>query len=158
MPTDRLQAVLRLQGGELRRRWLATKIGMRIKKKLENATEAEDVREYWIAERRAKDYRAHRPTVDVIIKELTNGTTEQEIWRQMLEGPSTSMERKIPLTVLAKSHGQAMQPPMLCNGRETANTRTAFLAIKCYLNQSPVDLEGFGWRKEKSMRKGFFTG
>jgi hypothetical protein len=57
MPKDRVQAIYRLQGCQLRRQWLATKFGMRTRKQLINASNNQDGQTSWIAERRAKGYR-----------------------------------------------------------------------------------------------------
>jgi hypothetical protein len=78
MPTDRVQAIFRLQGCQLQRQWLATKFGMRTRKQLINASNLQDGQTSWIAERRAKDYRAYRPLVDAVIREVTQGETEQD--------------------------------------------------------------------------------
>jgi hypothetical protein len=140
MPTDRVQAIFRLQGCQLRRQWLATKFGMRTRNQLKNASNQQDAQTLWIAERRAKDYRAHRPLVDAVIHEITHGETEQSFWRRILHVPSTRMARRIPSTVLSKRHGQATLPPMMQNRPETFKSRAAFLAVQYYLNHFPRGL------------------
>jgi Reverse transcriptase (RNA-dependent DNA polymerase)/Endonuclease-reverse transcriptase len=140
MPTDRVQAIFRLQGCQLRKQWLATKFGMRTREQLSTASNQQDGQNSWIAERRAKDYRAYRPVVDAVIREVTQGETEQEFWRRMLHEPSNRMSRRIPSTILSKRHGQATLPPMLQNRPETSNSRAAFLAAQYYLNHFPSGL------------------
>jgi hypothetical protein len=50
------------------------------------------------------------------------------------------MARIIPATILAKTHGQALLPPMLRNCNTGKNQRTAFLAVQYYLNHFPQGL------------------
>jgi hypothetical protein len=140
MPTDRVQAIFRLQGGELRRRVLATNFGLRLRQRMITASNEDRRQEMLQLERRALDYRTHRPIVEAVIRELTVGISYQAVWRQMLDGPTTRMARRIPLTILTKRYGQALLPPMLQNRRETANTRAAFLAVQFYLNHFPQGL------------------
>jgi hypothetical protein len=114
MPTDRVQAIFRLQGCQLRRRWLATKFGVRTRKQLIDASNQQDREILWVAERRANDYRVHQPLMDAVIREMTQGETEQELWRRMLHEQSTRTVRCIRgtvFTVFAKRHGQAMLQP-----------------------------------------------
>jgi Reverse transcriptase (RNA-dependent DNA polymerase)/Endonuclease-reverse transcriptase len=140
MPTDRIQAIFRLQGCQIRKQWLATKFGMRTRNQLKNAANSQDTQTLWIAERRAKDYRAYRPLVEAVIHEVTQGETEQAFWRRILHAPSTRMERRIPSTLLSKRHGQATLPPMMQNRPETSKSRAAFLAAQYYLNHFPRGL------------------
>jgi hypothetical protein len=91
-------------------------------------------------ERRAKDYRAHRPMTDAVILELTRGVSKPELWRQMLDGPSTRMTRIIPPTTLAKTYGQDLLPPMLRGEASKKNPRTPFLVVQYYLNHFPQGL------------------
>ncbi len=140
MSTSRVQAVFRLQGGELRRRWLATMLGTRIRNDLIMAWSSGDKANTLVPEMRAGDYRAHRPVVDAVIMELAHGLPAQVIWRKMLDSPSNRMTRKIPPTILASTHGQALLPPMLQSHKETTGTRAAFLAAQYYLNHFPQGL------------------
>jgi hypothetical protein len=123
MNTDRVQAVFRLQGGELRRRWLATILGTRIRNDLVQAWGTGEKDKTWVSEKREVDYRSHRPTIEALILELAHGLPAQQIWRMMLDGPSARMARKIPPTTLASTHGQALLPQMLQKHKETKETR-----------------------------------
>jgi hypothetical protein len=137
MNTDRVQALHRLQGGELRRRWLATMLGTRIRNGLVQARVTGEIDKTWVPEKTALDYRSHRLTIEAVILELAPGLPAQQVWRMMLKGPSTRMARKNPPTTLASTHGQALLPPMLQKQKETKGTRAAYLATQYHLRHFP---------------------
>jgi hypothetical protein len=114
---------------------------MRLRQRLITAINECQRQKVLLPEKRALDYRTHRPIVEAVIREMTIDVPDQTVWWQMLDGLSTRMVRRVPPTILAKRRRQALLPPMSRNRGEMANTWAAFLAVQFYLNYS---LKGLG--------------